>query len=293
MALRFLLALVLLSFGGSAVDAQSVFRWKLQTGEKLHYTRTHDQTTTRIAEGMKSQESVLATIHMTLAVNEVASDRTAQITLLIDRIQYRRKSPTGELQYDSSTDAVPRSTETRLAATLKELLGSHITFKMTARGEIGDIRISRKATAKAGAPSPRTAPPLTAKGIKNLLPFLLLPEDPIDTGTTWQEQTEYLEPALGLRKIDLTYRYIRPELNVGRQVEKIAFTGDVRFVAPSGSKVTTDVRRNNYAGTVYFDKNAGRLAAREAHEKLSMLLLEEGRRIEQEVEASVTVKLTR
>jgi len=258
----------------------------------MHYTRTRVQVTTRTTDGTKIDESILVTTELTLVVNEVTGDRTAQITALIDRIQYRKKS-TGadEVHYDSNTDAAPTGVEGRWATNLKELLGSQFSFEMTARGEIRDIRVTGRTTGKLAGAAPKSASPFAAKGIKNLLPFLLLPEEAVDSGKSWQEQTDYLEPLLGLRKVDLAYRYVRPEVNSGRQAEKIAFTADVRFVALPRTKLTADVRRNECSGTIYFDKGAGRLVAKESREKLSLVLLEDGRRIEQDVQATVTMKL--
>ena len=291
MPLRVLLALAVIGVGSSTLSAQGVLQWKFKAGEKLHYVRTRDQTTSRTVEGVKSQDSILATTDLTLVVNEVAADRSAQVGLLIDRIRYQRKSAQGELKYDSSTDPPPSGTDSRFATNLKELLGSEFVFRMTPRGEIGDIRVAERTTKKVALQAKPTSAH-TAMVIRNLLPYLRLPDDPVSTGKTWPEQTEYVEPVLGLRRIDITYRYVRPELNAGRPVEKIALAADVRFVALPKPKVIVDVKRNELTGTIYFDKAAGRLVMKEMKEKLSLALLEDKRRIDEESQATLTVKLT-
>jgi hypothetical protein len=282
MPCRYLLALAVLSWSGSALEAQSVLQWKFRAGEKLHYRWSRDQSTTRTVDGIKSQESVQATTDMILAVNEVGKDQTGQITLRIDQIRYQKKSPGGEIRYDSKSDAAPKGLDAKLTANLKELLDTEFTFKITAQGEIKDM-------ARKGTTIPLKA--ASMKGIKNLLPYLLLPAEPVRAGKTWQEQTDYVEPVLGLRKIDITYRYVRPEMNGGLKVEKIAFAADVRFAPLPRSRISVGVRRDDCTGTIYFDKAAGRLVAKESKEKLSLVIVEEGRRTEQEVDAALTIKL--
>jgi hypothetical protein len=286
-----LLALAVIGVGSSTLSAQGVLRWKFKAGEKLHYVRTRDQSTSRTVEGTKSHDSILATTDITLVVNEVAADHSAQIALLIDRIRYQRKSAQGELKYDSSTDPPPTGADPRFAANLKELLGSEFVFRMTPRGEVSDIRVAERTTKKVGTTQAKPTSPQAAMMVRNLLPYLRLPDDPVSTGKTWPEQMEYVEPVLGLRRVDITYRYVRPELSAGRPVEKISLNADVRFVALPKPKVIVDVKRNELTGTVYFDKTAGQVVMKEMKEKLSLALLEESRRIEEEVQATLTVRL--
>jgi hypothetical protein len=290
MPFRVLLALAAIGVGSSTLSAQGVLQWKFKAGENLHYVRTREQTTSRSVEGAKSQASTVATTDITLVVKDVAADRSAQIALFIDRVRYQRKSDQGEMKYDSSTDPPPSGADPRFAPNLKELLGSEFLFRMTPRGEIGDIRVAEKTTKKVALQG-KPASAHTAMVIRNLLPYLRLPDDPVSTGKTWPEQTEYVEPVLGLRRIDITYRYVRPELSAGRPVEKISFTADVRFVALPKPKVIVDVKRNELTGTIYFDKAAGRLVMKEMREKLNLALLEDKRRIDEESQATLTVKL--
>jgi hypothetical protein len=274
----------------SAASAQSVLRWKFHPGEQLHYTRTRDQTSAKTVAGVRTQDMIQATTDMTLVVAEVADDHSAQMKLLIDRIRYRRKSNAGETHYDSSTDVAPAGTDAKFAANLKELLGSEFLFHMSPRGEISGIRVGERSPKQPGA-TPKPTSSNTASSVRNLLPYFRLPEEAVAPGMTWPEQTEYLEPNLGLRRVDLTYQYVRQELYSGRPVEKITFTSDVRFTGLPRGKVIVDLKQNESRGTVYFDKAAGRLVMKEQKEKLSLTLLEESRRIEDETQSTVTVKL--
>src|SRR5262249_50624579 len=196
---RFCFALAALCLGVSTLNAQHVLQWKFRAGERLHYTFTRDQTVKRTADGENTQESARTTTDMTLVVDQVAADRAAQLTLVFNRIQYQNKTSNSEIQYDSKSDEAPRGVESKLAAKFKKLLGSEFSFKMTPRGEITDIREAERGTPKnANAPS-KSSSLLTAKAIKNLLPYLLLPQEPVGAGRTWQEQTDYSEPARGIR----------------------------------------------------------------------------------------------
>ena len=50
-------------------------------------------------------------------------------------------------------------------------------------------------------------------------------------------------------------------------------------------------KQNDATGAVYFDRSSGRLVLKEQKERLSLTLLEENRRIEDETQSTVTVKL--
>jgi hypothetical protein len=219
---------------------------------------------------------------MTLVIDDVARDRTVRITLRIDQIRYQKKSPDGDVQYDSKGDAAPNGIDPKLLASLKDLLGSEFTLKMTAQGEIKEI--GRK-----GSHVPMKA--ASAKGIRNLLPYLLLPAEPVRAGKTWQEQTDYVEPVLGHRKVDITYRYLRSEMYQGRQVEKFALAEDVRFLAFPTSRISVGIKSNSCTGAVLFDKAAGRLVAKEVREKLSLVLVEAGQRTDEEMDSTLAIKL--
>jgi hypothetical protein len=290
MVTRYACAAILSAILVSAAGAQSVLRWKFQSGEQLHYTRTRDQTSAKTVAGVRTQDTIQATTDMTLVVAEVAEDHSAQIKLLIDRIRYHRKSNGGETHYDSSTDAAPAGADARFAANLKELLGSEFLFRMSPRGEISGIRVGERNPKKPGvAPKPTSSN--TASSVRNLLPYFRLPEEAVAPGMTWPEQTEYLEPNLGLRRVDLTYQYVRQDLYSGRPVEKITFNSDIRFSGLPRGKVIVDIKQNESHGTVYFDKAAGRLVMKEQKEKLNLTLLEDNRRTEDETQSTVTVKL--
>jgi hypothetical protein len=287
MSRRFAIALFALSLARLPASAQTILQWKFRPGEIIRYALTLDQTVTRST----SQESACAQTEMTLTVRDVGPDRAAHLMLVIDRAQYKKKLSTTEIHYDSKSDAEPVGLEPKSAAHLKELLSSEFIFKMTPQGEVSDIRVAARDQQKSETPSLKPASAPIAKLVKNLVPAFLLPEEPVSAGRSWQEQREYLEPNRGIRKMDITYHYIRPELYGGRPAEKIGFAADVRYVAIPPSRLSVGIKRSDCSGTVYFDKSAGLLALREYKEKLSLVLYEDRRRTEEEVETTVTVKL--
>jgi hypothetical protein len=213
--------------------------------------------------------------------------------LIIDRIRFHRKTPTSEIQYDSKSDAEPAGLDPAYLPRLKELLSSEFLFRMTAQGEVSDVRVAERGAGKPEGSGMKPATALTAKLVKNLLPAMLLPEEAVSVGRTWQEQKDYPDPVRGLRKMDITYRYLRPELQNGHSVEKIALAADVRYAALSPSRISVGIKRNNCMGTVYFDKSAGRLVSKDVKEKQSLVLYEDARRTDEEIERTVAVKLQR
>jgi hypothetical protein len=292
MSIRFLQALLALCVASAPLAAQESLLWKFKPGEKFHYTRTQDTTKNTTAGGVTTKESTLRAADMTVAVNQVAADGTAQITQTVDRVRYRRESPAGVVEYDSASAGAPKGAAVRVAANLKELLDSEFTFRVTPHGETRDIRVLARAAAGVNSPA-RTASALTADGIKSLLPFFALPEGAVTPGTTWREQSEFAEPSLGMRKVDTAYKYAGPEPHGGRQLIKITLESDIRFLPRKGAKVKMDLKSCRNAGTIFFDARAGRLEVRQETEKLKLALIEKDRILDQEVEITSGVKLNR
>src|SRR5438045_1092567 len=100
-----LLALAACLAAGAPCHAQTALRWKLAPGETLHYQRTHNQNTLRRTADGEIKESLLRVTEMSMGVDQVDPDGTATVTLLIDRIRYRKQSPAGDVEHDSATEA--------------------------------------------------------------------------------------------------------------------------------------------------------------------------------------------
>src|SRR5947209_3923780 len=102
--LRSLLVLAVVGLCRGEVAAQSVLRWKFQQGEKLHCTRTQNKTIQTTAGDALVKESIIRVTEMTLLVSQVDEDGTAHLTESIDRIRYKKTSPSGNVSYDSDSN---------------------------------------------------------------------------------------------------------------------------------------------------------------------------------------------
>jgi len=96
---------------------------------------------------------------------------------------------------------------------------------------------------------------------------------------------------LGIRKLDVTYKYTGSETREGRQLARIVEQADIRFIPPRNAKLKVDVKDRASTGLISFDVKAGRLVHKEEKENLKITITDKDRTIEEELQSTVSVKL--
>jgi hypothetical protein len=131
---------------------------------------------------------------------------------------------------------------------------------------------------------------MNAEAVRQLIPFILLPGEPVKVGGRWHERLEYTEPLLGLRQADVTYQLTGQETKAGLPLVKFTSESDLRFTAPrQGTKA--QARDSESRGTVFFDRAAGRLIEKNEAEKLKVIIHESAGPIDQSIQSNVSVRL--
>lgn len=274
----------LMTFGVcSAHAADDALRWKFPPGERLHYTRSDQRLTRRAGE----EESLLRVTDMTLTVVSVEPAFGARLALSIDRIAYRKKTPTGATEYEASPERITGNPPPAHAASLRELVDVNFSFQATARGEVNDVRVS----ARAGGVRGRPLPAATTQRVRHLLPLFPLPAGAVAPGTSWFGQLEYSEPVLGPCRLSTTYRYVGAQELDGRPVERVAFESAPEFPEARADKARPVVQACDWRGTIAFDNAVGRLVSRKDDVTLRLAVPAGDKTVEEEVRSTVTVAL--
>jgi hypothetical protein len=229
---------------------------------------------------------------VTMIVDDVAKDGSADLTLTIDRIAFDRTTPQGAIKYDSADAAEPDGDAKALARALKPLIGMSFAFRMTARGEITDLELT-PATKKRLDEAPGLLNTLGGKdNLKHIAPMVLLPKGAVAVGGTWREDVEFTEPLLGTRKMAIQYTYGGPKKRDGLSFDEIATTAEVSLQAPpKEGAVKLEIKKQTNTGTIRFDRAAGRLLEREEKDFTKAVAGVQGHPIETDTQSVVTVKL--
>ncbi|MDG3007133.1 hypothetical protein [Paludisphaera mucosa] len=289
---------LLLALAATAAAGEPVaLRWKLEPGQVVRYTL--EQTTTLESKpeggrGVHTERRQAVDFHWTVA--SAAAD-AADLKLAIDRVRVRivgdgLPSP---FEFDTAADGPRRDGPftARLVDLLKGLAGSEVAFRMSARGEVGEVKLSeplqtliRQAGAIGGAAV------FSEEGIRNLIiqavPYL--PEAPVETGATWSRQVAAPMPMLGALIIDKTYtdRGPRPD-EAG--VHDVAV--DTRFTVQQAPEAALEVKllKHSGSGAFAFDARRGLVESGRLDDALTMAFSAQGQRVEQTTTARIELKL--
>jgi hypothetical protein len=281
-----LLALAACLAAGAPSHAQTTLRWKLAPGETLHYQRTHSRNTLRHTTDGQIKESLLRVTEMSMGVDQVDPDGTATVTLFIDRIRYRKQSAAGDIEHDSATEA-----RQKLPASIQQLLGVAFSFKLSPRGTVSSVKVTRLNRPRNPGGTPRQVSLSTAESVIQLIPFVELPEAAVSPGSSWEQQVESLEPVLGTRTNTVTYKYVGKKTREGKEVVEIAFDAKTRFAPLDQDATRVEVKEAAVRGTVEFDNGAGRIRLKDETERLKFVVTESGRSTEQVIESTINIAL--
>jgi hypothetical protein len=281
-----LLALAACLAVGAASNAQTDLRWKLTPGETLHYQRTHNRNTLLRTKDGEIKESLLRVTEMSMGVDQVDPDGTATVTLFIDRIRYRKQSPAGDVEHDSTTEA-----RQKLPASIQQLLGVAFSFKLSPRGTVSHVKVARLTRPRNPEGAPKQLSLSTAESVIQLIPFVELPETAVLSGSSWQQQVESLEPLLGTRTSTVTYKYVGKKTRGGKEVDVIALDSKIRFAPIEGGATRVEIKEAAAQGTVEFDNALGRVRLKNETERLKVFLTESGRSTEEVIESTISIAL--
>lgn len=292
------LLLTLLATATKALAADPVaLRWRLEAGKVLHYAL--EQVVTRDSRpeggrGVHTERRQEVRFHWT--VGKVEGD-VAEVTLAIDRVYVRIEADGRpvDFEYDTAKGVIhddgPYSA--RLVELLRGLPGSEVSFRLSARGEISDVKPSPELLAairQAGALGGASL--FSEEGLRNLIVQTapLLPDAPVEPGATWSRQVVAPMPMLGALVVDRTYADRGPR---GDAPDVHDVEVETRFSLRPMPEAALEMKLMGQSGkgTFAFDARAGLLLSGKAEEAMTLGITAGGQRVEQAATTRLEVKL--
>jgi len=293
--LAFLVAFAIGSdLGASAVEAATTLRWKFREGETLRY-QTDQKTSTKgkDPDGKEITQGLTLTIDLAWAVKAVEPSGAATITQTVDRIRTTATLPFGKVSFDSkeSGDAAGPA-----GPIFKMMVGSEVTFRMTPRGEIVDVKLSDKLMAAlkgdevAGAQGQ-----FSEVGLKNMVMQmgLILPEEGLDPGGTWNRKLAIpAGPSGQTRDVDQTFTYRGPDPASPSKAEGIDLSTGFEPIKPDPN-VPISVKSEQARGRYQFDNVAGRIESSTLTQNVEVVGQIEGKDLAMTTETVTTMTLAK
>jgi Family of unknown function (DUF6263) len=271
----------------------ATLRWKFKPGETLHYQMEQTVVTQATLNDKDIKVTNVQIVDAIWKIESVAADGSAEVSQTIDRMRTKAEGPLGTLEYDSKAGKEPEGQVAALAAVLKLLVGVTFKYKMSARGELTDVRVpdglvkSLKDASPAGAADAGSM--LSEEGLKNMIreSSLLLPVEDLAKGKTWNLTTKMPPSPLGTGTQVKTYTYNGP----GEGGETLALKLDLKFEPPTNPSVDVKISEYVGSGAFVFDNAKGRIAGSKVTEKVKTIVTFQGQTINQTKENTNVMKL--
>lgn len=190
-----------------------LLRWKFEVGQKLDYSMKQNMNMTAMG-GPVGQMTTSMTQDMDMTWDVQGVDQKsgeAVIKQKFERVKMHMKTPVGEFDYDSKSDAVPTGLGAMIAPMYKAMTNGEFEITMTARGEVKDVKIPEEVVAalKASPGAAAMGDLASAEGFKKMISqgALVLPEAAPKKGDKWSSKVEMKNPAVGKQTVETTYTY--------------------------------------------------------------------------------------
>lgn len=275
------IALSALASLSETARAETLLRWKFKTGDKLHYAVAQRSKVVVTNSGLDFDVVGTQIADLTCNVASVAADGTAEIKVVIDRIQMQAASPFGgQFQYDSRSGKTGEGQLWEMVGPLFQAsLGQEIHVRVSPSGEVSDIKLPDALGAVLTALEPHAVPQLMMGGGINAstyrdmlaLAFVRLPEKPVAPKATWKlELPEPIGP-VAKRTTELTFTAAGPAEHEGRQLERLDVASHTTVeIDEDNPDFFLEVTADEMTGSVWFDASAGRAVDLALRQKLEL-----------------------
>jgi hypothetical protein len=288
-----------LAFSATAptASAQAKLRWSFKTGDSARY-EFQQKNDVRLKVPGRDQEIVNLSelnILQKWTVKDVASDGTAQISLVFERVRTAINAGDQKIEFDTKNDkASDEPAHKALSSVYGAAVGpdSVYSLKVNARGEVLEAKIPDKVSqAIQGSPFQAMADGgsiFSEVGLKNLFlqVFPVLPDEPKDKGATWTRTATL--PA-GPLVMTLTDNDKLEDLSdsAARVTTKI----DTQIKPLEGSPFTVTVNKQSGSGDYSLDLKAGRVKESNIKQEFALELKGGSGAIQEMIKLDANLKL--
>lgn len=261
-------------------SAEGPICYKFAQGQKLRYTTTQ-KIKMSIQQGDKPlmEPTTDVMTDMVWEVKEVKEDGSAVIDQTTTRFQIKTTGMSGqEFEIDSASEQEPAGPIAKtLAPMLKTMIGEPFRVTMTSRGQLTDVQIPDKVTEslKKSPIAGQIGELFTKEGFKKTIQqgSIVFPEGDLTIGQEWTSKFEAKNPAFGgIQTVETKYRYEGQEKIQDRMLEKFSIEMKLDFGkiadGPLSAMISMGDQESN--GTIYFDREAGRMKSAETYLKMNM-----------------------
>lgn len=291
-----MLVVAAVSLAAGQARAEKVLRWKFKAGEKTRYVMKMEMTQAMNIAGNAIETKMTQTIDMTWAIDSVDSKGVATMSQTIDRMRMDMTSGAGgvNIKLDSADKKKPEGLSAMIAPLLDGMVGKPVAMKITARGEISDVKLPQEMLdAFKKVPGAEQLGALFSEdGFKQMTSqgMLTLPEEAVTEGKSWTSATESKNPILGKQKMTTDYTYQGTETRDGQELAKIATKLTMSFEPPKDAPIKVELKDQDNKGLILFDEAKGRINESGSASKMKMQITAMGMNIDQDM--TVNVKMT-
>ena len=285
---------LLLHHGVDELSAQVRLRWKFRAGQQLRLKISQEATTTTSVNNRPLAITSALEMDIDWTVEKLAPRGAAEMTQQFSRLAIKFQAPEAEpVEYDSQRDKNPTGQLLRIANRIQPLLDSPFRVTVDDRGQIREVLSSPNTPQTAN--SPRLKRFISAEQLASVLrqSNLVLPEIPVAAGDSWETDSVQNSP-LGEVKLTTVYTYKGTQQRGGRDLALIALETRLEGAkSPELSKNKTGrLSQHTQAGEIFFDVEAGYLAASQIRQERTTEKLYRGQRIETVDQSSTALQIT-
>jgi hypothetical protein len=251
------LLLRLLCPSASAVTLE----WKFAAGDEENYRLTQSaKLSSSEGDALKQFAAIEQELDIKWKVLEVDEQGTATITVQIAAMSMLASGPDGQqVRFDSESTEEPQGYAAILRPLGKRLSESEVQMKMSARGEVTDIKLPDELSeavksVPGGKKFAEDGGVTSFESLARLGAPRLLPEDEITAETSWNEKREIELPVLGKVASEFVYTVEEPIAEDRDSIDQM--------LKLDASKAEGDLRlklvNQESAGTIDFNVAEGR-----------------------------------
>lgn len=256
----------------ATASGQELLRWKFEKGQALNVVVSQATLLETTAGSTPRRMSIDLTLEMSWSIDEVDAQQVATITQKFARLNAKLKVDGSEsVEYDSAAKSQPIGAAQYFSAAGK-LVGATLSLKMNDRGEILEVVPSDETAEllKGAVDSPALAALLSKEGLSDTLKqaTLTLPEQPLEKDDTWTSASS-AKLAIGQVAQKLTYTFQGPQEREGETLDAITVAAELTVKKTAGAKPSeTALKEHQHAGTLFFDRAAGRFVESNIEQRL-------------------------
>lgn len=273
-------------------QGQTLLRWKFEKDQVLRYEFTQKNEIKVKAEGQEFTSKNDLTVTLKWTVKDVTTDGTADIVMLMERVQAIVEAGPQKIQYDSKAEKQDEGATKPFHDIYSVAIGREFKLKLDSRGQVLESKVPEKLTTALQA-SPFAAIAdggsfLSDKGLKNVFAQVVpvLPEKAVSKGDSWSGSIELPVQPL---KLSLTHKDTLADIS--GDTAKITSVLDTTIKPDPSTPITLEMKSQKGNGTVMLDTKAGRITTSSILQSINLGLKIMDKSIDQSVTIDAQLKL--